>query len=93
NIASFTIDGGKSWQTCETMPKEYRSCVQYVTNGNKKLFFAIGKTGCDYSVDGGKNWKFMNNKGYYTFRVVPGKLQGFVSGGDGKIARVVLKQD
>ncbi|NQU51904.1 MAG: oxidoreductase, partial [Bacteroidetes bacterium] len=27
NIASFTIDGGKSWQTCETMPKEYRSCV------------------------------------------------------------------
>ena len=88
NIAAFTIDGGKTWQTSETMPKEYRSCVQFISNGKEKLFFAIGKTGCDISIDGGKNWEFISENGYYTFRPIPGKLEGFVAGGDGRISKV-----
>ena len=90
NIAAFTTDGGKTWIPAETMPKEYRSCVQFVSNKKESFFFAIGKTGCDISVDRGKNWDFVCENGYYTFRTVPGKLTGFVAGEAGKIANVEL---
>jgi photosystem II stability/assembly factor-like uncharacterized protein len=89
NIASFTLDGGMVWHPAETMPKEFRSCVQTVSNEN--LFFAIGKTGCDISVDGGVNWQFINVSGFYTFRAVPDKLVGFVAGSDGMISKLEIK--
>lgn len=53
--ACFTTDGGKNWTASETFPNGYRSCV----TGNKKILFSCGTSGIDYSVDGGKNWKFL----------------------------------
>ena len=53
--ACFTTEGGKNWTVSETCPNGYRSCV----TGNKKILFSCGTTGIDYSVDGGKNWKFL----------------------------------
>lgn len=91
NIAAFTSDGGKTWTPSETMPREYRSCVQAVNNGNKSFLFAIGKTGCDYSEDGGKNWQYISNKGFYTFRPVSGKLTGFAAGSKGHISKLFIK--
>lgn len=88
NIAAYTVDGGKNWLPALTMPKEYRSCVQQVNNNNSSFLFAIGKTGCDYSVDNGMNWQFLNDTGFYTFRAVPGKSKGFVAGANGKISKV-----
>lgn len=88
NIASYTTDGGKIWQTSETMPKEYRSCVQFVSSGKANFCFAMGKTGCDYSVDGGRNWQFVSNEGYFTFRAVSGENIGFVAGSSGKVAKI-----
>jgi len=88
NIAAYTIDGGKEWLPAVTMPKEYRSCVQQINNEENAFSFAIGKTGCDISLDNGINWQFVNGTGYYTFRAVPGKMQGFASGAKGGIARV-----
>lgn len=91
NIACFTADGGKSWIPSVIMPKEYRSCVQYVTTKKENFFFAIGKTGFGYSVDNGNNWSFGGGSGgYYTFRAVPGKRLGYVAGADGKIAKVLF---
>jgi photosystem II stability/assembly factor-like uncharacterized protein len=87
NCAAYTFDGGKKWLPAVTMPNEYRSCVQQVS-GKKSFAFATGKTGCDFSFDNGINWQFLNNTGFYTFRVVPGQLQGFAAGGDGKISKV-----
>lgn len=92
NIASYTLDGGKTWHPAETMPKEYRSCVQHVYNSDENLFFAIGKTGCDVSFDRGENWQFINESGFYTFRAVPGQLVGFVAGSDGMISKLDLKR-
>ena len=91
NIAAFTTNGGKSWNTSETMPKEYRSCVQNISTNRTNFFFAIGKTGCDYSVDGGKNWSFVSENGFYTFREIPEKQMGFAAGKDGKITKIRLK--
>ncbi|MDF1550111.1 MAG: hypothetical protein P1P88_19960, partial [Bacteroidales bacterium] len=84
----LTKDGGETWISSETMPTEYRSCVQVVTNEIQTFYFTIGKTGCDYSVDGGKNWVYISDNGFYTFRSVPGKLMGFAVGGNGKISRL-----
>ncbi|QIA09578.1 WD40/YVTN/BNR-like repeat-containing protein [Draconibacterium halophilum] len=88
NIASYTVDGGVTWLPAATMPKEYRSCVQQVKSGENAFAFAIGKTGCDISTDGGINWNFISDEGYYTFRTIPGKLAGFAAGSEGRISKV-----
>lgn len=88
NIAAYTIDGGKTWLPAENMPREYRSCVQSVDFDGEPVFFAIGKTGCDISGDGGRNWNFVSADGFYTFRAVPGESSGFAAGTEGRIAKV-----
>ena len=85
-IAARTADGGLSWVLSETMPAEYRSCVQPVSYRNKDFFIAIGKTGCDISMDYGKNWNFLSEDSYFTIRMVPGKPIGFAAGSEGRIA-------
>jgi photosystem II stability/assembly factor-like uncharacterized protein len=91
NIAAYTIDGGKSWVLSEKMPAAYRSCVQPVPNLGKGFLFVIGKTGCDYSIDGGTTWNFISSEGYYTFRMVPDGRIGFVSANDGRMARIMFE--
>ncbi|NOR75321.1 MAG: hypothetical protein GQ525_09195 [Draconibacterium sp.] len=88
NISAYTTDGGETWHIAEKMPHEYRSCVQFVSNKKENLFFTIGKTGCDISVDNGKTWNFVSKNGFYTFRPIHGKLIGFAAGADGLIAKV-----
>lgn len=88
NIAAYTFDGGVNWLPAVTMPKEYRSCIQEVGKNRNSFLFAIGKTGCDYSVDNGINWQFLDETGFYTFRSVPEKLEGFAAGAEGKISKV-----
>jgi len=44
------------------------------------------------SVDDDKIWNFVLENGYYTFRTVPGKQVGFISGSDGKITKVEFKE-
>jgi len=90
NIASYTVDGGKTWLPSVNMPKEYRSCVQQVTDKKNSFFIAVGKTGCDFSKDGGINWQFLSETGFYTFRAVPGKLEGYAAGADGAITKVTF---
>lgn len=90
DIAAYTTDGGKTWTLAETMPKEYRSCVQFFSKNRESLCLAIGKTGCDFSVDGGVNWIFISNESYYSIRFAHDKLPGFAVGANGKIARVVF---
>ncbi len=89
NIAAFTSDGGKTWISAEKMPKEYRSCVQPIS---ENIFLAIGKTGWDISTDAGLTWNFLSDEGYYTFRPVPGKLKGFAAGNSGRITKWKLKK-
>ncbi len=88
NIAAYSVDGGKNWISSETMPAGYRSCVQFLPAVGQNIAIAIGKTGCDYSMDGGQNWNFLSGEGYYTFRAVPGKTHGYAAGSNGRIAKV-----
>ena len=92
NIAAWSSDGGKNWNLSVIMPREYRSSVIWMGKGRRRLAFAIGKTGCDYSIDYGHTWLAgTDDKDYYTARAIPGTLSGFAAGADGKIARIKVE--
>lgn len=86
--AITTRDGGRQWQEAQGMPAEYRSCVVSL---KEDLLFTIGKTGCDYSIDGGKNWTFIDSVGYYAADVLEDKNVLFAAGSEGRIAKVLVK--
>ena len=86
----YTKDGGKTWKASKLFPKEYRSCV---VNVKGKILFTISKTGCDYSTDNGKNWTFINSNGYYAADALEGTNIIFVSGSEGRFAKVVVKKE
>ena len=85
--AIYTEDGGRTWRGAEGLPAAYRSCLVSL---DENILFAIGKTGCDYSMDYGKNWTFVNSTGYYAADAVSGKAIVFLSGAEGKVARMNL---
>ena len=91
NVAAFSIDGGVTWQPAETMPQGFRSCVQHVSATNCDLYVAVGKSGCDYSADNGRNWNHISDQGYYTCQVVPGQTTLFAAGSRGRIAKIEVK--
>lgn len=86
--AVYTEDGGVHWQTAETVPAAYRSCVVSLSD---RLFFAVGKTGCDYSSDRGKNWTFIDSLGYYAASVIEGKDIIYLAGSEGRVAKVIVQ--
>jgi photosystem II stability/assembly factor-like uncharacterized protein len=87
--AIFTEDGGEHWSSAAYMPAEYRSCVVSITD---EAFFAVGKTGCDYSTDAGKSWSFIDTVNYYAADAVKGKNIIYLSGSEGRIAKVIVRQ-
>lgn len=84
-MAIYTTDGGATWQLPEVKPREFRSSVLYLSDD---LIFAIGKTGADISRDGGKNWSAIGDYGYYAATAVDGERMVYLSGSDGRIAKV-----
>ena len=88
--AVYTTDGGKAWLHSQKMPAAYRSCV--ISLGDK-LSFALGKTGCDYSVNGGKDWTFIDSAGYYAGDAVEDENLLFLAGADGRVAKVEYKKN
>ena len=52
NTCFYTQDGGDSWFNPINAPRGYRSCV-LEKNG---IFYCCGRTGIDFSRDGGVNW-------------------------------------
>lgn len=93
DIAAWSSDGGVSWKLSEVMPREFRSNIIWLQDGKKNIAFALGKTGCDYSIDKGKSWmEGIDIEGYYTARPISGTLSGYAAGSDGKIAKFELIQ-
>ncbi|MCG8578330.1 MAG: YCF48-related protein [Bacteroidales bacterium] len=91
SIAAFSNDGGLSWQLCQTMPRGFRSCIQFLNDGTSSIAIAMGKTGFDYSVDKGLNWQPGGDNGYYTIRAIPGELAAYGAGADGRVVFINVK--
>jgi len=58
--SAYTDDGGRTWKESSHRPAGYRWCVAIVPDTPGPTAFAVGPTGMDYSIDGGKNWDQMN---------------------------------
>ncbi|TCK68907.1 hypothetical protein DFQ05_0417 [Winogradskyella wandonensis] len=85
-----TADGGKTWQVVGNGKSPgYRSCVQYVPNGNAKELVAVGIKGIDYSNDGGENWKHLSDEGFYTIRFLNDSVA--YAAGNGRISKLTFR--
>ncbi|XMO86862.1 oxidoreductase [Algibacter sp. AS12] len=85
-----TNDGGKTWQlVAQNQNPGYRSCVQYIPNGNGKELVAVGFKGVDYSNDSGDSWKHLSDEGFYTIRILNDSVA--YAAGAGRISKLVFK--
>ena len=58
--SAHTDDGGRTWKESSRRPGGYRWCVAIVPATPGPTAFAVGPSGMDYSIDGGKNWDRMD---------------------------------
>lgn len=83
---ALTRDGGRTWREPATAPAGYRSGVTYhpfLPN----VLIAVGPTGSDVSLDGGKNWRQFYDGSFDT--VDCGRDGGcWASGAAGAVARL-----
>ena len=84
----YTNDGGNTWNAPNNPPHGYRSCVEYFS---KTEIFACGINGVDYSLDGGKNWKWISKEGFHVCRVSKLGAAVYLAGGNGKIGKIVWR--
>ncbi|MFT4538076.1 MAG: photosystem II stability/assembly factor-like uncharacterized protein [Planctomycetota bacterium] len=86
--AAFTTDGGVSWTAVldGQGPRGHRAGAAWLP-GNCLGVVAVGRAGCDYSVDGGATWAPIEGPGFYTVAFAPAGV-GFAAGSDGRIARL-----
>ena len=70
NTCFFTKDGGASWYNAMESVRGYRSCVYFV-NG---VYYACGRTGIDFSIDGGEEWTPFANGTYFSMTSSNGQL-------------------
>jgi len=87
-VCAVSNDGGKTWSLSAKPPAGYRSAVALVP-GSGQLLLAAGPAGMDTSKDGGKTWSPVKSEGYHSISFAAGSSSGWVSGFDGRIARVV----
>lgn len=85
NLA-FTADGGKTWNLGKGL-NGYRSGVAYI---DRKTIIAVGASGSDLSVDGGKTWKNLDKENYNAV-AAKSKRAVWAVGANGLVARFLLK--
>ncbi|MGY8780339.1 MAG: WD40/YVTN/BNR-like repeat-containing protein [Fidelibacterota bacterium] len=87
NTMAFTSDGGATWHLPEKQTNQYRECVAHY-RGN--VFFAVGPSGFDISIDNGKNWdpEYWEVKGLTAVAFAKGSRIGFSVGKSGQIYKI-----
>jgi photosystem II stability/assembly factor-like uncharacterized protein len=89
NVSSWSEDGGATWHASESFPGGYRSGVSWVL-GRGKTAVAVGTSGSDFTVDGGRNWQGIGNGTFDAVECV-GKNVCWASGSGGRVARLSLR--
>ncbi|KAF1960082.1 Oligoxyloglucan reducing end-specific cellobiohydrolase [Byssothecium circinans] len=86
--AAWSKDGGKSWIKAESFPGGYRSGVSWVP-GRRNVALAVGTSGSDITLDGGKNWRGIDN-GTFDAVECASKNLCWASGAKGRVAKLDL---
>lgn len=93
--ASYTSDGGRTWTLvpADKAPKKYRSGSAFVP-WSPTTVVAVGPTGSDVSLDGGRSWTQFDD-GYYDSVECAGhgrQAGCWASGKDGAVARLAVSR-
>jgi photosystem II stability/assembly factor-like uncharacterized protein len=80
NTASWSKDGGRSWHAAQSFPLGYRSGASFVP-GREEVAVAVGTSGSDITVDGGKQWRTVGNGTFDAVECVARGCWGSGSGG------------
>jgi photosystem II stability/assembly factor-like uncharacterized protein len=88
--AAWSHDGGKSWQKAESFPAGYRSGVSWVPGHRKGIAVAVGTSGSDYTLDGGRNWNKLDNGTFDAVECIS-KHVCWASGSRGRVAKLELR--
>ncbi|KXJ90248.1 oxidoreductase [Microdochium bolleyi] len=89
NNAAWSDDGGRSWTPSSKFPGGYRSGSTWVP-GLCNTAIAVGPTGSDISVDGGKTWHGFHNGSFDSVECVDAR-SCWASGPRGRVARLSLE--
>lgn len=86
--AAWTSDGGKTWRLIETrQPNGYRSGVALALKTKKRELIAVGPSGTDFSVSGGKSWRTLGAEGFHSVSFAINSSAGWAVGENGRIAK------
>lgn len=86
--ASWSSDGGVTWNRALSFPAGYRSGVSWVP-GRRQMAVAVGTSGSDFTVDGGRSWTSIGNGTFDAVECIA-KDVCWASGSGGRIARLDL---
>jgi len=89
NVA-VTRDGGATWSLGKGL-RGYRSVVAW-SRGGRGPAVAVGPSGADLSLDGGRTWTPAGTEGYDTAAFAPGASTGWAAGDKGRIAKVTIHE-
>ncbi|MCC6784849.1 MAG: hypothetical protein IT457_18525 [Planctomycetes bacterium] len=92
--AAYSVDGGRSWHRSEVPPMGYRSSVACATSLGQGIRVAVGPTGADLSLDGGRTWQPIGNprarEGHHAIAFAPDAPVGYAVGSGGRITRLAI---
>jgi len=86
---AYSNNRGKTWQTPKRAPHGYRSSVEYLS---KRHAITCGINGVDYTIDGGKNWKWISKEGFNVCRIAKNGSAIYLAGSNGKIGKAIFKK-
>ncbi len=90
--AAVTSDGSKTWTLIqEKPPNGFRSAVTVVPRAKGPMLVTAGPSGWDISRDGGRTWTLGDTTGYHAVSFGKKLESGWVSGGEGRIAKCVTE--
>ncbi|MFI5805251.1 WD40/YVTN/BNR-like repeat-containing protein [Streptomyces sp. NPDC051561] len=84
--AARTSDGGRHWRAAGASSGEYRSGVTWLPH-SRSVALAVGPTGTDITVNGGRSWRKIDGGSYDTVTCA-GDLGCWASGEKGRVARL-----
>ena len=87
--AALTTDGGATWSLVKGL-SGFRSVVVYLSADGRSVI-AVGPSGSDLSMDGGKTWKPVEGPGFHTFSIAKGGTIGYGAGERGAISKLVKR--
>ncbi|KAI1632156.1 oxidoreductase [Biscogniauxia mediterranea] len=86
--AAWSRDGGKTWTKSTSFPGGYRSGSSWVP-GLWDTALAVGPTGSDFTIDGGRTWYGFDNGTFDSVKCLAGPVC-WASGQNGRVAQLIL---